>query len=63
MILLQIGYRGLILSSCRRRTSGTADERPRTPYYSYEEALWAKQLEISHASQVLTHESQILVLS
>ena len=29
----------------------------------YEEALWPKKLEISHASQILTHESQILVLS
>ena len=29
----------------------------------YEKALWPKQLEISHASQILTHEPQILVLS
>ena len=29
----------------------------------YEEALWPKILEISHASQILTHEPQILVLS
>jgi len=28
-----------------------------------EEALWPKQLEISYASQILTNESQILVLS
>ena len=28
-----------------------------------EEALWPKKLEISHASQILTHEPQILVLS
>jgi hypothetical protein len=29
----------------------------------YEEALWPKKLEISHASQILTHKPQILVLS
>ena len=29
----------------------------------YEEALWPNKLEISHASQILTHEPQILVLS
>ena len=29
----------------------------------YEEALWPKKLKISHASQILTHEPQILVLS
>ena len=29
----------------------------------YEEALWAKKLEISHASQILTNDHQILVLS
>ena len=29
----------------------------------YEEALWLKKLEISHASQILTHDPQILVLS
>ena len=29
----------------------------------YEEALWPKKLEISHASQILTSKSQILVLS
>jgi hypothetical protein len=29
----------------------------------YEEALWPKKLEISHASQILTHEPHILVLS
>ena len=28
-----------------------------------EEALWSKKLEISHASQILTSDSQILVLS
>jgi hypothetical protein len=27
----------------------------------YDEALWAKQLEISHASQVLTNNYQILL--
>ena len=27
----------------------------------YEEALWLKKLEISHASQILTNEHQILV--
>ena len=32
-------------------------------FLGYEEALWPKQLEISHASQILTHEPQILVLS
>jgi hypothetical protein len=30
---------------------------------SYEEALWPKKLEISHASQILTNDCQILVLS
>ena len=29
----------------------------------YEEALWPKKLEISCASQILTHKPQILVLS
>ena len=29
----------------------------------YEEALWPKELEISHVSQILTHEPQIWVLS
>ena len=29
----------------------------------YEEALWPKKLEISHANQILRHEPQILVLS
>ena len=29
----------------------------------YEEALWPKKLEISHASQILTNDCQILVLS
>ena len=29
----------------------------------YEEALWAKKLVISHASQILTNDCQILVLS
>ena len=29
----------------------------------YDEALWPKKLEISHASQILTQEPQILVLS
>ena len=29
----------------------------------YEEALWPKTLEISHASQILTNEPQILILS
>jgi hypothetical protein len=29
----------------------------------YEEALWPKKLEISHASQILTKNLQILVLS
>ena len=30
---------------------------------SYEEALWSKKLEISHASQILTKDRQILALS
>jgi hypothetical protein len=30
---------------------------------NYEEALWPKQLEISHASQILTNDRQILILS
>ena len=29
----------------------------------YKEALWPKKMEISHASQILTQEPQILVLS
>ena len=29
----------------------------------YEESLWPRKLEISNASQILTHEPQILVLS
>ena len=29
----------------------------------YEKALWPKKLEISHASQILTNDRQILVLS
>jgi hypothetical protein len=29
----------------------------------YEEALWSKKLEINHASQILTNELQIFVLS
>ena len=29
----------------------------------YEEAVWSKKLEINHASQILTNERQILVLS
>ena len=29
----------------------------------YEEALWSKKLEISHASQILTKDRQILVIS
>ena len=29
----------------------------------YEEALWPKQLEISHATQILTSDCQILILS
>ena len=29
----------------------------------YKEALWPKKLEISHASQILTNDRQILVLS
>jgi hypothetical protein len=29
----------------------------------YDEALWPKELEISHASQMLTNDRQILVLS
>ena len=29
----------------------------------YEEAFWPKKLEISHASQILTNNCQILVLS
>ena len=29
----------------------------------YEEALWPKKLEISHASQILTNDRQIWVLS
>ena len=29
----------------------------------YEEALWPKKLEISHASQILTNDCQILILS
>ena len=29
----------------------------------YEEASWPKQLEISHVSQILTNDCQILVLS
>ena len=30
---------------------------------AYEETLWAKKLEISYASQILTNDCQILVLS
>ena len=33
------------------------------PTALYEEALWSNKLEISHASQILPHEPQILVLS
>ena len=29
----------------------------------YEEALWPKKMEISHASQILTNDFQILILS
>ena len=29
----------------------------------YEETLWSKKLEISHSSQVLTNDRQILILS
>jgi hypothetical protein len=29
----------------------------------YEEALWPKELKISHGSQILTNDRQILVLS
>ena len=29
----------------------------------YEEALWPKKLEINHASQILTNDCQIMVLS
>ena len=29
----------------------------------YEEVLWPKKLDISHASQILTKDRQILVLS
>jgi hypothetical protein len=29
----------------------------------YEEALWLKKLEVSHASQILINDRQILVLS
>ena len=32
-------------------------------FLDYEEALWSKKLEISHASQILTNDRQILVLS
>ena len=32
-------------------------------FLGYEEALWPKKLEISHASQILTNEHQLLVLS
>ena len=31
--------------------------------FGYEEALWPKKLEISKASQILTNDRQILVLS
>ena len=29
----------------------------------YKEALWPKNLEVSHASQILTNDRQIMVLS
>ena len=32
-------------------------------FSGYEEALWPKKSEISHASQILTNDCQILVLS
>ena len=31
--------------------------------FGYEEALWPNKLEISHASQILAKDCQILVLS
>ena len=31
--------------------------------FGYEEALWHKKLEISNASQILTNDRQILVVS
>jgi hypothetical protein len=57
-----------------RRIEHLQSEEPFSsdPYFSklvsktflgYEEALWLKKLEICHASQILTNDRQILVLT
>ena len=46
-------------------TTGTPgfSDLPTALLLGYEDALWPKKLETSHASEILTNERQILVLS